>query len=129
MALYHAAAVVASNHAIALWDAARWLMVRAGLPDQTAAEALLALCRSTLENAEQAGFAGALTGPVRRGDAATVARHLDELADESADLRALYLEASRATLATAHRASAGKGDANDLLAEVARLLRRDDGGE
>ena len=50
-------------------------------------EALLPLVRATVDNVDALGPADALTGPVARGDADTVARHLDALpADERVDL-------------------------------------------
>jgi len=74
-AAYHAAATVASNHLVALLGQAIRLAEAAGVPPG----ALVPLVRSTLENVETVGPAAALTGPVSRGDAETVARHLDVL--------------------------------------------------
>ena len=71
-ATYHAAATVASNHLVALLGQATRLAEAAGLPPG----ALVPLVRSTLANVEAVGPAAALTGPVLRGDAETVARHL-----------------------------------------------------
>ena len=54
------------------------------------------LVRATIDNVEAVGAADALTGPVARGDADTVARHLDALpVDERAPYRALAREALR----------------------------------
>jgi len=72
---YHAAAVVASNHLVALLGQAERIAAVAGVPF----EALIDLVRSNVENVADLGPAGALTGPVARGDFATVARHLDAL--------------------------------------------------
>ena len=93
-ARYHAAATIASNHLVALLGQSDRIARAAGVPP----EALLPLARATLENVEGLGAAAALTGPVARGDADTVARHLDALpVDERAAYRALAAEALRLT--------------------------------
>lgn len=69
---YHAAATIASNHLVALLaEVARV----APIP----LEAYLPLVRATVENVAALGPAGALTGPVARGDLVTVAAHLEAL--------------------------------------------------
>jgi len=91
---YHAAATVASNHLVALLGQASRIAADAGVPP----EALLPLVRATLDNVDALGPEAALTGPVARGDADTVARHLDALpADEQRAYRALAAEALRLT--------------------------------
>jgi pantoate--beta-alanine ligase len=75
-ALYHAAACVASNHIVALLGQAERIAAAAGVP----LEAYLDLVRGTVENVAALGPAAALTGPVARGDWATVDRHLAALA-------------------------------------------------
>jgi predicted short-subunit dehydrogenase-like oxidoreductase (DUF2520 family) len=93
-ARYHAAATIASNHLVAVLGQAARVARDAGVP----AEALWPLVRATLDNVEAVGAPGALTGPVARGDADTVARHLDALpADEREAYRALAREALRLT--------------------------------
>ena len=74
--LYHAAAVMTSNHLAVLLGLARRLLLRAGVPDEQALSALLPLARGTLENIAELGLAHALTGPVARGDSETVRLHL-----------------------------------------------------
>jgi predicted short-subunit dehydrogenase-like oxidoreductase (DUF2520 family) len=71
-ASYHAAACIASNHLVALLGQAERVAATAGVP----LEAYLDLVRQTVDNVARLGPADALTGPVRRGDEATVARHL-----------------------------------------------------
>jgi predicted short-subunit dehydrogenase-like oxidoreductase (DUF2520 family) len=85
---YHAGAVMASNYAVALAAVAERLARRAGVPPAEAAALYLPLMRGTLANLEL-GPAAALTGPIRRGDAATVRRHLAALEPEE---RRLYRE-------------------------------------
>jgi pantoate--beta-alanine ligase len=74
-ATYHAAACVASNHLVALLGQAERIAAAAGVP----LEAYLDLVRGTVENVAALGPAAALTGPVARGDWATVDAHLAAL--------------------------------------------------
>lgn len=86
-ARYHAAAVFASNYAVALLSIAERLMGEAGVPAEEARPALVALARGAVENVAIQGPVAALTGPVARGDETTIRRHLAEL---SPGLRPLY---------------------------------------
>jgi predicted short-subunit dehydrogenase-like oxidoreductase (DUF2520 family) len=72
---YHAAAVMASNHLVALLGAVERVAAQAGVP----LDAFLDLVRGTVDNVAVLGPEGALTGPVARGDWDTVARHLAAL--------------------------------------------------
>jgi predicted short-subunit dehydrogenase-like oxidoreductase (DUF2520 family) len=78
-ALYHAAAVFASNYAVALLAVAERLMGEAGVGQEQARAALARLAAGAVENVAAHGPAAALTGPIARGDAETVARHLARL--------------------------------------------------
>ena len=89
-AAYHAAAVVASNHLVALLGQVERLADVAGVPF----DAFLPLVATTLANCAHHGPPAALTGPVARGDADTVAAHLDALPEAERDTyRALALAA------------------------------------
>lgn len=101
MGLYHAAAVMASNHAVALWDGSRRLMEQAGIPADQVTEILLPLLRSTVENVSALGLPEALTGPVQRGDVQTVAKQAELLRRRAPDLHRLYLAGTRAAVAAA----------------------------
>ena len=95
-ASYHAAAVVASNHLVALLGQVERLAEAAGVPFA----AFVPVMRASFENATTHSPALALTGPVARGDLATVAAHLDALpAGEQDAYRAL----ARAALALTGR--------------------------
>ena len=69
---YHAAAVMASNHLVALLGAVERVAADAGVP----LDAFLDLVRGTVDNVAVLGPEAALTGPVARGDWDTIARHL-----------------------------------------------------
>jgi predicted short-subunit dehydrogenase-like oxidoreductase (DUF2520 family) len=79
-ALYHAAAVFASNYVVALLGEAVGLLEQAGWTEKDATRGLVPLAEGAVANVRKRGPAGALTGPVRRGDAETVRRHLEALA-------------------------------------------------
>jgi predicted short-subunit dehydrogenase-like oxidoreductase (DUF2520 family) len=72
---YHAAAVIASNHLVALLGQVERVAATAGVP----LDAFVDLVRGTVDNVERLGPRDALTGPVARGDWDTVARHLATL--------------------------------------------------
>ncbi|HTM85182.1 MAG TPA: DUF2520 domain-containing protein, partial [Mycobacterium sp.] len=81
-------------------------------PDGIAERVLGPLVRAALANTLRDGRA-ALTGPVARGDSATLARHLDALAGVDPELAEAYRSNA---LRTAHRADA----ADDVLTVLAR---------
>jgi predicted short-subunit dehydrogenase-like oxidoreductase (DUF2520 family) len=85
-ALYHAGASIASNFLVTLEAAAERLATEAG-GDR---ELLLPLVRATVENWAALGAEGALTGPVARGDEATVAAQRAAIAERATDLLGLF---------------------------------------
>ena len=94
-AAYHAAASIASNFLITLEAAAERIGAAVGLErDQ-----LVPLVRATVENWSRLGPARALTGPVARGDDATVARQREAVAEVAPELLALFDELVTATRA------------------------------
>ena len=86
-AAYHAAACIASNFLVALEESAAGLLDATGVED---ARELLAplVVRTAFNWAEQGGEA--LTGPIARGDAATIERHRAALAESAPELIPLY---------------------------------------
>jgi predicted short-subunit dehydrogenase-like oxidoreductase (DUF2520 family) len=94
---YHAAAAMASNLFVALEESAADLMDRAGV-EGTGRELLAPLVMRSAANWAERG-ADALTGPIARGDTATVERHLEAL-------RATYPELVPVYEALAERARA-----------------------
>ncbi|WP_067976471.1 Rossmann-like and DUF2520 domain-containing protein [Mycolicibacter icosiumassiliensis] len=120
--LYHAALCHGGNHVVTVIDDAlaalraalpgRLGSVVADDPDGIAERVLGPLVRAALANTLRDGRA-ALTGPVARGDSATLARHLRALAGVDPDLAEAYRTNA---LRTAHRA----GAADDVLEVLAR---------
>lgn len=84
-AAYHAAASVASNFLVTIEDAAEVLLATSHLDRRI----LLPLIRATVDNWERHGRA-ALTGPVARGDEATVALQRAAIAERAPELEALF---------------------------------------
>ncbi len=78
-ALYHAAAVIASNYLVSLMHLATGLYGRFGLTREEAFRALSPLVLGTINNIARVGPAAALTGPVSRGDGTTLEGHLEVL--------------------------------------------------
>lgn len=116
--LYHAAAVFASNYAVALLAVAERLMDAAGVPGGEARTALAGLARGAVENVALSGPAAALTGPVVRGDVETVALHLERLSEAE---RPLYCSLGREALRLARQTgldSAAAARLADLLGEA-----------
>ncbi len=97
---YHAAAVVVSNHTVALLQVGMDLLAQCGFSQEDARQALLPLLSGTVENLQHALPAAALTGPVERGDAATVGRHLQTLTGTD---RVLYRLLSEKLMCLAHQ--------------------------
>jgi predicted short-subunit dehydrogenase-like oxidoreductase (DUF2520 family) len=80
-ALYHAGAVFASNYVVSVLEAALRLFEKAGVQRPAALRALATLAEGTLANVRAVGIPEALTGPIERGDADTVARHVAAIHD------------------------------------------------
>lgn len=120
-AAYHAAAVFASNYVVGLLAVAERLMESAGIPAERARPALAGLAMGAVENVRDGGPAAALTGPVARGDAETVARHLARL---SGDERRLYSLLAAGALRLARERGLDAASA----ARIAALIGEAEGG-
>ncbi len=99
--LYHAALSIGSNHLVTLVNDALSLLDHAGVE---ASEQLLApLLSASLDNVLRLRDP-ALTGPVARGDVATLRRHRRALAESAPELLPSYLAMARRTAERAHAA-------------------------
>jgi len=94
-ARYHAGAVFGANFLVTIAAVARRVFTQAGVPPEVAAKGLATLMAGVLENVTRDGPAGALTGPLKRGDAGTVRANIRALDPPEAEL---YRVLSRATL-------------------------------
>lgn len=101
--LYHASAVMACNYLCSLIDAALTANEAAGIDRGVAVQALRPLIQATLDNIVSLGPEAALTGPIQRGDAQTVALHAQALSQVSPELQALYRALGSWTVSLASR--------------------------
>jgi predicted short-subunit dehydrogenase-like oxidoreductase (DUF2520 family) len=118
-ALYHASAVLVSNYSVTLIKLATDLWLRFGWERPAALRALLPLLAGTLRNLETQGLPAALTGPVARGDAPTVAQHLAALDAAAPGLAAVYRALATETIPVA---LARGGLSEDNAASIREVL-------
>lgn len=112
---YHAAAGLVANGAAALAAAGVDLLERAGIERDVAAAMLGPLLRTVAENVEVLGVPMALTGPVRRGDAGGVARHLETLRRLAPPLVPLYVASGVTQLPLARALGEAPPEAFDAI--------------
>ena len=103
---YHAAAVMASNLVVGLYDMAASELTTCGFAPADAEAALAALFLGNAHHIAEDGVEASLTGPAARGDQATIDAHLSCLSGDSREVyrlltEVLYRIASRR--ATPHR--------------------------
>jgi len=118
--VYHAAAVYASNYVDVVVAEAVRLLEQIGWSRAEATQALVPLVEGAAENIRRRGPVQALTGPVRRGDAETVARHIHALQNLSAPTQ----RPSAADLPTGW---GGEADLYRMLGLVALRIAREAG--
>ncbi len=117
-AIYHAGGVFASNYLVVVEAVAQRLLRHAGLSDADAWAALRPLVEGTFDNLSRHEPREALTGPVIRGDTATIVRHLESLAVDDAKL---YRALGRAALELAQK----QGMDDETAEKVAEALATD----
>lgn len=88
--LYHAAAAMACNYFTTIVKLATDLWQNFGKTSADGIKAYLPLLHGTLTGIEQVGFPKCLTGPIARGDVATIERHLKALEKNAPQLLPLY---------------------------------------
>lgn len=101
--VYHAAAVFASNYLVTLVDVALRAYQAAGIPEPVARQLAQPLATETLANAFRLGPAAALSGPIARGDLATVARQQRAVEQWDAEAGQLYQDLVAPTADLARR--------------------------
>jgi predicted short-subunit dehydrogenase-like oxidoreductase (DUF2520 family) len=95
--LYHAAAAASANFVLAALAVAEELFDASGVPFESA----IPLVDTIVENAFAFGPRAALTGPIARGDVATVAKQLEAVRRERPDLYDRFVSLARITASTA----------------------------
>lgn len=101
--VYHAAAVFASNYLVTVLDAALRAYQAAGIPEPVARQLARPLAAESMANVFRLGAATALSGPIARGDLATVARQQQAVDAWDAPTGALYQALVAPTTALARR--------------------------
>ena len=123
-AIYHAGAVFASNYLVVVEAIAQRLLRHAGLTDADAWAALRPLVEGTFENLGRIEPKDALTGPIARGDTATIMRHLESLTFDDGKL---YRELGRAALELAQKSgmdeTTAEGVADALATDLPHVIR------
>lgn len=114
---YHCAAAICSNQVIALIEESLTLLGECGFDEDSALAALRPLIAGNVNKVLENGCVDSLTGPVERGDAQTVRKHLSCLSDSD---RKLYALLSGKLLTVAARKNPGRdyGELKALLSEV-----------
>ena len=118
-ALYHASAVIACNYMVTLAGIAASLWANFGADTEEATRALLPIMKHTVANIEHLGLPDCLTGPIARGDAGTVRRHLQAIRARAPGLEPTYRELGQLTVSMAH--AAGRLDAATVANLTAAL--------
>ena len=113
-ALYHAALCHAANHLVTLQSGAMEILQAAGVPDPGAL--LRPLVNAACDNVLTHGFQ-TLSGPMLRGDAQTIARHLTDIAAYAPDQLFAYRTMAQATLDMLEQQGISHPDARALLQE------------
>ncbi len=122
-ALYHAAALTASPNMIALFDMALEMLSSCGLSRRRAQQVLLPLVESTLANLKVRDPKWALTGPFKRGDAATIRRHIAAMRSANLhDALAAYALLGRRSLALAKSQKANRSGHEAITRILSALI-------
>ena len=97
-ALYHAGAGYAASALVSMLAEATTLWREAGIDTDQALKALLPLSAGALGSVEAKGLAGAVAGPVARGDAGVVQQHLQALQTLGPNAGLLYQQVAKRQL-------------------------------
>lgn len=115
-ALYHSAGVFASNFLVTITAIAQQIEAEAGVRD--AGEYLATLQDATFQNMRRVGAAEALTGPAVRGDAATVQRNLEALAERIPEAVPSYVALAELTATIAARSGRLPAEGRQAVQEI-----------
>lgn len=117
--LYHAAAVTACGHLVALFDAAVEMMAKCGLSPEDSKTILMPLVLSTVNNLNEQSTPAALTGTFARADIETFTRHLATLNENvSDDLLEIYLLLGERSLELAAKQGVNRDRIDKLRTKV-----------
>jgi predicted short-subunit dehydrogenase-like oxidoreductase (DUF2520 family) len=118
--LYHASAVTACGHLVALVDVAIEMLSKCGLENADAREIFLPLIKSTVENLETQTTFEALTGTFARADVKTFENHLKILRENvSPEALEVYLQLGMRSAHLAERQGANREKLQKILEKIA----------
>lgn len=115
---YHAAAAYASQFINVLLAEGVQIWQSWGGTEQAALDALLPLLRGTMMSIESSGLAKGMPGPVSRGDAQTVAYHVEALQAMAPEAAVLYRDLCQRSVALAQRAGRIDGAQAAILRQM-----------
>ena len=117
--LYHASAVTASGHLVALIDVAIEMLGKCGLDETDAREIFLPLIKSTVENLQTQTTSAALTGTFSRADVKTVENHLKILRENvSTEAVEIYVQLGMRSAHLAERQGANPAKLAEILGKL-----------
>ena len=117
-ALYHTAAVFASNYFVTLLKVATDLFQDFDVPPQQATKVLMPLIQGNIKNVDSIGLPTCLTGPIARGDVGTIEKHISALKEKDPSILKLYAELGLNTIPIALE----KGTLDDTVSERLQTL-------
>ena len=123
--LYHSAAVMASGHVTALFDAAVETLSKCGLGAEAARSVLFPLLESTIANLRVQTPSNALTGPFVRGDIEAFIRHLDAFEGTVYEnTRNVYLALAERSVRMAEMDYSADADSGGLAEAISMAKRK-----
>lgn len=117
---YHAGAALAANGAAALAFVSVSILVRLGFDKRAAERAIGGLLQSVGENVQKLGVPDSLTGPIARGEAATVAKHRSALRRVSRSTLFAYDAVLPVIVRCAQAAGLPNAKATEILGSIKR---------
>ena len=117
--LYHASAVTACGHLVALIDVAIEMLTKCGLDTKNAKQILLPLIESTIENLSEQTPAQALTGTFARADVETMEKHIGILRENvSNEALEVYLQLGNRSLHLAKEQGANEENLEKMREKI-----------
>ncbi len=121
-ALYHAALSLSSNYLITLEAIAVEMLAGAGISRQHALGLLMPLIQGSVDTLAQSGLPDALTGPISRGDAQTIEKHIHAMGEIPQEHQQIYkvmgLETLKLAIAKGKMAEGGETNIHQLLNKI-----------
>ncbi|MFN3426662.1 MAG: Rossmann-like and DUF2520 domain-containing protein [Candidatus Thermochlorobacter sp.] len=125
--LYHIAGVMVSNYLVTLTSLATEVFAGLGLKPDEAFKVFEPIMHSTLLNMRESNdVREALSGPIERGDAATLRRHLRELSEQLPHIVPVYVALAIETVRVAiHKGSISQSEAAEILDALETFAKRE----